>query len=117
AARPHASEEHSALTERGDRLRLEQALGNLVDNALRYGRGRATLRAADANGTVELAVEDQGDGFADGFADRAFERFSRAHHEGGWAGLGLAIRRVIAEAHGGSAELSGRSRARLMLPR
>ena len=117
AARPLASEAPSGLIVRGDRLRLEQALGNLVDNALRYGRGRVTLRAADANGTVELAVEDQGDGFADGFADRAFERFSRAHHEGGGAGLGLAIVRVIAEAHGGSADVSGGSRVRLMLPR
>jgi len=117
ATRPLASEAPSGLTVRGDRLRLEQALGNLVDNALRHGRGRVTLRAADGNGSVELAVEDQGDGFADGFAERAFERFSRAHHEGGGAGLGLAIVRVIAEAHGGSADVSGGSRVRLMLPR
>ena len=117
AARPLASEAPSGLTVRGDRLRLEQALGNLVDNALRYGRGRVTLHAARANGRVELAVEDQGDGFADGFAERAFERFSRAQHEEGGAGLGLAIVRVIAEAHGGSADVSGGSRVRLMLPR
>jgi signal transduction histidine kinase len=117
AARPLASEAPSGLTVRGDRLRLEQALGNLVDNALRYGRGRVTLHAARANGRVELAVEDQGDGFADGFAERAFERFSRAQHEEGGAGLGLAIVRVIAEAHGGSADLSGGSRVRLTLPR
>ena len=118
ATRPLASEAPSGLTVRGDRLRLEQALGNLVDNALRHGRGRVTLRAAGANGSVELAVEDQGDGFADGFAERAFERFSRAQHDaGGGAGLGLAIVRVIAEAHGGSADLSGGSRVRLMLPR
>ena len=117
ATRPLASEAPSGLTVRGDRLRLEQALGNLVDNALRHGRGRVTLRAADANGSVELAVEDQGDGFADGFAERAFERFSRAQHDAGGAGLGLAIVRVIAEAHGGSADVSGGSRVRLMLPR
>ena len=66
---------------------------------------------------MELAVEDQGDGFADGFAERAFERFSRAQHDAGGAGLGLAIVRVIAEAHGGSADVSGGSRVRLMLPR
>jgi len=117
ATRPLASEAPSGLTVRGDRLRLEQALGNLVDNALRHGRGRVTLRAAGANGSVELAVEDQGDGFADGFAERAFERFSRAQHDAGGAGLGLAIVRVIAEAHGGSADVSGGSRVRLMLPR
>ena len=117
ATRPLASEAPSGLTVRGDRLRLEQALGNLVDNALRHGRGRVTLRAAGADGSVELAVEDQGDGFADGFAERAFERFSRAQHDAGGAGLGLAIVRVIAEAHGGSADVSGGSRVRLMLPR
>jgi len=117
ATRPLASEAPSGLTVRGDRLRLEQALGNLVDNALRHGRGRVTLRAAGADGSVELAVEDQGDGFADGFAERAFERFSRAQHDTGGAGLGLAIVRVIAEAHGGSADVSGGSRVRLMLPR
>ena len=113
ASRTLKSEAESGLTVRGDRLRLEQALGNLVDNALRYGRGRVTLEAAAANGRVELAVEDQGDGFS----DECFERFRRARHEGAGAGLGLAIVRVIAEAHGGSADVSGGSRVRLVLPR
>jgi signal transduction histidine kinase len=116
AARPLAREAPSHLMVRGDRLRLEQALGNLVDNALRYGRGRVTLEAAQRDGAIELAVEDQGEGFEDGFAERAFERFSRAQHEGAGAGLGLAIVRVIAEAHGGSAGVIGRSRVRLVLP-
>jgi signal transduction histidine kinase len=116
AARPLGREAPSDLMVRGDRLRLEQALSNLVDNALRYGRGRVTLEAARRDGTIELAVEDQGDGFADGFAERAFERFGRAQHEGGGAGLGLAIVRVIAEAHEGSADVSGGSRVRLTLP-
>ena len=112
ASRQLASEAESGLTVSGDRLRLEQALGNLVDNALRYGRGRVTLQAAAANGRVELAVEDQGDGFG----DECFERFRRARHEGAGAGLGLAIVRVIAEAHGGSADVAGGSRVRLVLP-
>jgi signal transduction histidine kinase len=113
AARPLASETQPGLTVRGDRLRLEQALGNLVDNALRYGRGRVTLQAAASNGKVELAVEDQGDGFG----AECFERFRRARHEGAGAGLGLAIVRVIAEAHGGSADIAAGSRVRLVLPR
>ena len=112
ASRPLASEAPSVLTLRGDRLRLEQALGNLVDNALRYGRGRVTLQAGAVDGRVELAVEDQGEGFA----DECFERFRRARHEGAGAGLGLSIVRVIAEAHGGSADVDGGSRVRLVLP-
>ena len=113
ASRPLASDAPTALTVRGDRLRLEQALGNLVDNALRHGRGRVTLQAGAANGRVELAVADEGDGFA----EECFERFRGARHEGAGAGLGLAIVRVIAEAHGGSADVSGGSRVRLLLPR
>jgi signal transduction histidine kinase len=116
ASRQLAAEAPVALAVSGDRLRLEQALGNLVDNALRYGRGRVSLEASAVDGTVVLQVEDEGDGFADGFAERAFERFSRAQHAGAGAGLGLAIVRVIAEAHGGSADAGGGSRVRLVLP-
>jgi signal transduction histidine kinase len=112
ASRALATDAPAGLAVRGDRLRLEQALGNLVDNALRYGRGRVTLRAAGVNGQVELAVEDQGDGFA----EECFERFHRARHEGAGAGLGLAIVRVIAEAHGGRADVADGSRVRLLLP-
>src|SRR5919198_558380 len=57
------------LLVRGDRLRLQQALSNLVDNALRYGAGRVSLTAAAANGRVELHVEDEGPGFEPGFLD------------------------------------------------
>lgn len=90
---------------RGDRQRLEQALGNLVDNALRYGGRDIRLEANTRNGEVELHVKDDGAGFPDEFIDHAFERFSRvdtARGRGG-AGLGLAIVRTIAESHGGSA--------------
>jgi two-component system, OmpR family, sensor kinase len=92
-----------------DELRLRQALGNLVDNALRHGGGDVVLRAgrAEANGGVELEVADGGPGFDPGLAERAFERFARgdvARTRGG-TGLGLAIVRAIAEAHGGWAEI------------
>jgi signal transduction histidine kinase len=92
-----------------DEFRLRQALGNLVDNALRYGEGEIVLRSrrADADGGVELDVADGGPGFAPGLAERAFERFARgdvARTRGG-TGLGLAIVRAIAEAHGGRAEI------------
>jgi signal transduction histidine kinase len=89
----------------GDRLRLEQALGNLVDNALRYGAGTVRLGAHTADGHVELAVHDEGPGFDPGFLDRAFQRFSRADavRSTPGAGLGLAIVSTIATAHHGTA--------------
>ncbi len=106
AQRPLRLDVPNGLVVRGDRLRLEQALSNLVDNALRHGDGSVSLRAAAANGNVELHVQDEGPGFSDGFAARAFERFSRSQpgREGSGAGLGLSIVKMIAEAHGGTAE-------------
>jgi heavy metal sensor kinase len=94
----------------GDRIRLEQALGNLVDNALRHGGGTVRLSAAPSNGFVELHVRDEGVGFPPEFLSQAFERFARADHartQGG-SGLGLSIVRAIAEAHGGTAHASNR---------
>jgi two-component system, OmpR family, sensor kinase len=90
-----------------DELRLSQALGNLVDNALRYGRGEIVLRAHRADRGMELEVSDEGEGFGADFVDRAFERFARgdrARARDG-TGLGLSIVRTIGEAHGGGAEL------------
>src|SRR5262249_11995551 len=89
---------------RGDKLRLEQALGNLVDNALRYGRGSVRLQAIQVTGRVELHVRDEGPGFPEGFLPHAFERFSQPpeNRSSGGAGLGLAIVSVIARAHAGT---------------
>ncbi len=96
---------------RGDRIRLEQALVNLVDNALRYGGGSVRLEAGHRNGSIELHVRDDGAGFPAEFLARAFERFSRADSARGrgGAGLGLAIVRTIAEAHGGSAHAANQA--------
>jgi two-component system OmpR family sensor kinase len=89
----------------GDRLRLEQALGNLVDNALRHGAGTIRMTARPSNDSFELAVSDEGAGFPTEFLPYAFERFSRAEvaRSGGGAGLGLGIAEAIARAHGGTA--------------
>jgi signal transduction histidine kinase len=88
-----------------DRLRLQQALGNMVDNALRYGEGDITLSAIARDGVVELHVRDGGGGFSPGFIEEAFNRFSRADtaRGTGGAGLGLAIVAAIAESHDGRA--------------
>jgi two-component system OmpR family sensor kinase len=101
-------ESPAALRVRGDRIRLEQALGNLLDNALRYGGGEVRLSAQRADGHVELHVTDEGSGFPQELVGQAFERFARldqARARGG-SGLGLSIVRAIAEAHGGSAHLA-----------
>jgi len=91
----------------GDRARLEQALSNMVENALRHGSGAVEL-AAEPLPPDELAisVSDHGPGFDEAFLPRAFERFSRgdtARSSSGGAGLGLAIVEAIARAHDGRA--------------
>jgi heavy metal sensor kinase len=94
-----------------DRLRLEQALGNMVDNAVRYGDGVVTLAAARRADLVELHVGDEGRGFPPPFLHRAFERFSRGDdvRSTSGSGLGLAIVSAVALAHGGTAHAANRS--------
>ena len=103
-----------------DELRVRQALGNLVDNALRHGQGEIVLRSRRDGPGVRLEVSDHGEGFAPDFAARAFERFARgdrARTRDGGTGLGLAIVRAIAEAHGGHAEITGTAATvRIWLP-
>jgi len=104
-----AIDARAGATAKLDPLRIEQALGNLVDNALRHGEGPVRLSAALGDGMVRLEVSDRGPGFPAGFEELAFERLTRADggRSGGGAGLGLAIVRAIAAAHGGSAEVTG----------
>jgi two-component system, OmpR family, sensor kinase len=93
-----------------DRLRLEQALGNLVDNALRHGAGTIRLEAESRDGTTMLEVSDEGEGFPSSFLPHAFERFARADEarSRGATGLGLAIVDAVARAHGGTANVANR---------
>jgi signal transduction histidine kinase len=98
----------NGLRVQADRMRLEQALGNLVDNALRYGGNEVTLEAAPRDGRIELHVRDSGAGFPTEFLTRAFDRFTRAEavRGAGGTGLGLSIVRAIAESHEGTAHVA-----------
>jgi two-component system sensor histidine kinase TctE len=89
----------------GDEVLLGEMLGNLIDNAIRYGRrpGTVTVRLVPAP-RVELAVEDDGPGIPEGERDRIFERFHRVPGSApGGSGLGLAIVSEIAQAHAAEA--------------
>jgi signal transduction histidine kinase len=90
-----------------DPVRVEQALTNLVDNALTHGAGAVELACEVSDHTVELHVRDEGRGFPKEFRARAFDRFSRADaaRSNGGAGLGLSIVELVARAHGGSVGL------------
>ncbi|WP_395832843.1 sensor histidine kinase [Archangium violaceum] len=94
-----------------DRLRVEQALSNLITNAIKYGAGGPiTVRAEARDGAVSLRVEDRGIGVPEGDRERIFNPFERAAsgHRVESLGLGLYIVREIARAHGGSVGVMGR---------
>ncbi len=95
----------SGLELEADPRRLEQAVGNLVENALKHAQGSVRLAAVEQNARTELHVRDEGRGFPSEFLPRAFDRFSRADdaRSGDGTGLGLTIAGAIARAHGGSA--------------
>ncbi len=92
---------------RVDPQRMQQVLGNLVSNSLRYtpAGGAITLAAALSDGAVELTVADTGSGIAPDELPHIFDRFwrsDRARQRHGSAGLGLAIARQLVETQGGS---------------
>ncbi|ADO74869.1 Sensor protein [Stigmatella aurantiaca DW4/3-1] len=91
-----------------DRCRLEQAVTNLLNNALKYGKGRSVrVRVFAQENQAFLEVEDQGIGLHPEDLPRIFERFERAinPNEVSGLGLGLFITREIARAHGGTVEV------------
>jgi signal transduction histidine kinase len=97
---------------KGDPEALRRMLVNLVDNAVRYARSRVTVAARPSGDAVLVTVTDDGQGIPARQAEQAFERFTtlddaRARRDGDitGAGLGLAIVRATAHAHGGRAWL------------
>ena len=94
----------------GDRERIETALDALIENAVKATepgeRISVELRAEGGDAVIEVA--DSGTGIAPENFDRIFDRFWRPGQQAGsGTGLGLAIVKTIAEAHGGSAEVTG----------
>ncbi len=112
------------LCVRGDADALLRILTNLLDNAIRHGRGRIVLGAQRENGAVRLEVADDGPGFAPDDLDHVFEPLFRSDRarpgRTGGTGLGLAIARRLARAHGGDVaaanDAGGGARATLTLP-
>jgi len=98
----------AGLAAQADAHRLGQALANLIDNAIKYGRegGTVEVRGRELGaGQVEISVRDDGPGIAGEALERVFERFYRADkaraREQGGTGLGLAIVKNVVQAHGG----------------
>jgi len=96
-----------------DRQRLTQAVMQLASNAVQHTRegDRISLGSALVDGHARLWVSDSGPGVAESERERIFERFARGRRDGRrseGAGLGLAIVRAIADAHGGRIELASR---------
>jgi two-component system OmpR family sensor kinase/two-component system sensor histidine kinase BaeS len=88
----------------GDAGRLDQALGNLLANAIQHtpAGGRVTLRLEALPGrTARILVSDTGPGISPEDLAYIFDRFWRGRETGGGSGLGLAITRQLVEAHGG----------------
>lgn len=108
----------------GDRYLLAQAVGNLLDNAVKYTPAGGSIRlSADrqSDGHLTLAVADSGPGIPDAERGRVTERFYRGdtsrHAEG--VGLGLSLVEAVARLHGGSLRLDGNNpglKAVLALP-
>ncbi|MFI6163863.1 sensor histidine kinase [Micromonospora haikouensis] len=96
-----------------DPIRLRQAIGNLITNAIRHtpANGRVTISSQTGGVHAEIVVADTGPGIPEEQRGLVFERFWRAeksrNRQMGGSGLGLAIVRKIAESHGGTAEVSG----------
>jgi signal transduction histidine kinase len=131
--RPHrlaslvvAATEELRVTERAQRVELEvdcsgsfpvlvdgprigRAMLNLVQNALRHAHSKVVVRLQPGPGHMAtVAVEDDGDGIPDDLLPRVFEPFVCAGRHGK-RGLGLAITRAIARAHGGDATAENRA--------
>jgi len=117
------AEESDKIVIEGDPIALKRLVTNLVENALKYG-GTARGRVYRQTGGAVLEIDDNGPGVPSSELDRVFEPFFRGepsrNRETGGIGLGLAVVRSLARAHGGDVTLLNRPegglRARVTLP-
>ena len=92
----------------GDAVRLDQVIGNLLNNAVKYTPtgGNISVRASADRDAAVISVRDDGEGIGAATLPHIFEMFSRGDHAGGRGpgglGIGLALARKLAEMHGGS---------------
>jgi signal transduction histidine kinase len=108
----------------GDAQALKRCLGNLLDNAVKYGK-TARIIVDDNAARLEIRIEDEGPGLDQDDLEKVFEPYYRGepsrNRDTGGTGLGLTIARSIAEAHGGQLRLRNRDQggleAALTLPR
>ena len=101
-----SAQENEPLMVMGDRVRLEQVIVNLVDNAIKYtNKGSVRISVKDINNMLQIDVQDTGIGIPDKDIPRIFERFYRVDkgrsRELGGTGLGLTIVKHIIQGHNG----------------
>lgn len=108
------------LTVRVEREDLDEMLGNLLDNACKWGRSRVEVSSVREEGFVTIVVDDDGAGLAPSMRDAVLQRGVRADEAAPGFGFGLSIVRELATLYGGSIALAespaGGLRARLTLP-
>ena len=110
-------DEHAVRCQRED---LDEILGNLLDNACKWGRTRVTIASAASAGAIVITVDDDGPGLEPSMREAVLQRGVRADEAAPGSGFGLAIVRDLAELYGGAIGLSrspdGGVRAQLTLP-
>ena len=110
------------IAARVERQDLDEMLGNLIENAAKYGGGSVFVTVEDAGDFVEMIVEDDGTGIPEEERERLFDRGARLDTGKPGTGLGLAIVRDVVEIYGGTVALEesedlGGLLVRLRLPK
>ena len=111
-----------AIVARVERQDLDEMLGNLIENAAKYGGGSVFVTVGDAGDFVEIMIEDDGKGIPESERERLFDRGARLDTGKPGTGLGLAIVRDVVEIYGGTVALEeseelGGLLVRLRLPK